>query len=70
MLVAKVTIGYVIQVFDTDLGRFISQDFIAGDGCDYENEDGEPLESMSLLDADGKEAYLPFDMVDPDEGVD
>ena len=65
MLVAKVTTGFVIQIFDTDLGQFISQEFVAGDQCDYE-VDGEPVDS-SLLMVDGKEAYLPFNMVDTDD---
>jgi len=65
MIVRKVTVGFVIQTFDTDLPGFISQEFIAGDQCDYEDVNGETVDS-SLLIVDGKEAYLPFNMVDPD----
>jgi len=69
MIINKITTGFVIQVFDTDLGKFIEQDFIAGDECEYENENGKPVDA-SLLKVAGKEAYLPFDMVDPDKGTD
>lgn len=65
MLVRKITTGFVVQVFDTDLQHFIEQSFIAGD-CEYEDETGEPVESK-LLEVDGEEIYLPFDMVQPEE---
>ena len=64
MLVNKVTVGFVIQVFDTELKRFVSQQFVAGDQCEYEDKDGVPVCSEAL-EMDGKEAYLPFDMVQP-----
>ena len=64
MLINKITTGFVIQVFDTELKRFVSQEFMAGDDCQYEDKDGEPVD-RKLLETDGKEAYLPFDMVQP-----
>ena len=64
MLVNKITTGFVIQVFDTELKRFVSQLFTASDRCEYEDKDGEPVDRR-LLETDGKEAYLPFDMVQP-----
>jgi hypothetical protein len=64
MLVNKVTAGFVVQVFDTELRRFVSQEFVAGDQCDYEDKDGNAVESKAL-EVDGKEASLPFDMVQP-----
>ena len=64
MLVNKVTTGFVIQVFDTELKRFVSQEFVAGDDCQYEDKDGDPVDRKAL-EVDGKEAYLPFDMVQP-----
>ena len=64
MLVNKVTAGFVVQVFDTESRRFVSQQFVAGDQCDYEDKDGDPVDSKAL-EVDGKEAYLPFDMVQP-----
>ena len=64
MLVNKVTTGFVIQVFDTETGRFVSQEFVAGDQCDYEDGNGVPVCSEAL-EVGGKEASLPFDMVQP-----
>lgn len=31
MKINKITTGFVIQTFDTELGKFVSQEFIAGD---------------------------------------
>jgi hypothetical protein len=64
MLVNKVMAGFVVQVFDTEKRRFVSQQFVAGDQCDYEDQDGNPVDRKAL-EADGKEAYLSFDMVQP-----
>ena len=64
MLVKKTTVGFVVQVFDTERQRFVSQEFVAGDQCDYEDEKGDPVD-RKLLEAGGKEVYLPFDMVQP-----
>jgi hypothetical protein len=64
MLVNKITAGFVVQVFDTERKRFVSQAFVAGDDCQYEDKDGDPVDGKAL-DADGKEASLPFDMVQP-----
>ena len=62
MLIRKITSGYVVQMFDTKLGKFIDQQFVAGDECVYEDEGGDTVDS-NLLEVDGKEVYLPFDMV-------
>jgi hypothetical protein len=64
MLVNKITVGFVIQVFDTKKRRFVSQEFVAGDRCEYEDKDGVPACSEAL-EVDGEEAALPFDMVQP-----
>ena len=64
MVINKITTGFVIQVFDTDKKRFISQNFTAGDECEYETKDGTSVDSSSL-EVDGKEIYLPYDMVQP-----
>jgi len=66
MKIKKITTGFVVQTFDTALGRFVSQEFVAGDQCDYENEAGEAVESSLLNGKDGNEVYLPFDMVQPE----
>tara|TARA_Y100000034_G_scaffold85892_2_gene102973 strand:+ start:1007 stop:1342 length:336 start_codon:yes stop_codon:yes gene_type:complete len=66
MIVKKITTGFVIQTFATEQGVFVRQEFVAGDECDYEDEDGSPLETIDAFkDTKGKEAYLPFEMVQP-----
>jgi hypothetical protein len=58
MLINKITVGWVTQVYDTDKNKFISQEFFAGDQVDYEN-----IEGVVVTD---KEIYLEFEMVQPD----
>ena len=65
MIVKKITTGFVVQTFDTETKKFLSQDFVAGDECDYENEDGDAVDS-NLLEVNDEEVYLPFDMVQPE----
>jgi hypothetical protein len=81
MLVKKITTGFVVQVFDTDLGRWVSQEFVAGDDIqtEYEGEGGDPVDSDLLTvkkQVKGKrgrkrtvkeEANLPFEMKQPNE---
>ncbi len=73
MLINKITTGFVIQVFDTDTKKYVSQNFVAGDQVDYESTDGQtPIEDGDLEkynfgpDAEN-EPYLPFDMLQPKE---
>lgn len=61
MIIKKITIGFVVQDFDTDKGEFVSQEFIAGDEVDVEDEHGNGVDDTVAIDA----AYLPFDMVQP-----
>ena len=56
-IVNKITYGFVTQQFDTKTGKFISQEFTAGDQVDYENKRGEAVDSI--------DEYLEFDMVQP-----
>lgn len=62
MLLRKITTGFVVQVFDTSLARFVSQEFKAGDQTEWLDEDGK---DMGALDP-----YLPFQMVQPTENDD
>ena len=78
MLVNKITTGFVVQVFDTEKKKFISQEFVGGDPVEstrvtwslykftYETQDGKPVKS-ELLEVDGQEVYLPFEMVQPEQ---
>ena len=62
MLIHKITEGHVVQTFDTQLGQFISQAFVASGRCEYEDEDGKPVGPKKLGDP---EPYLPYDMAPP-----
>jgi len=68
MIIHKITTGYVVQCFDTKTKKFVSQEFVAGDDCSYENACGEVVEP-ELLEVDGQEVYLPYDMLQPQDSV-
>lgn len=57
MIVNKITTGFVIQKFDTETNKFISQEFVSGDEVDFEDEQGNYVDSF--------DEYLPFDMEQP-----
>ena len=59
MIIKKITTGFVIQSFDTEKNKFVSQEFIAGDQVDYEDENGDQVGSAQRE----KMPYLPFDML-------
>lgn len=61
MIYNKITIGFVSQRFDSETGKCISQEFIAGDDVQYEDEEGEPLGDLS-----NEETYFPFNMEQPE----
>lgn len=56
----KITTGFVTQIFDTELNRWVSQCFTTGD-CVYETPDGEHLDD----DNPASDSYMPYDMVQP-----
>lgn len=58
----KTTNGYVVQTYDRETGKCISQEFVAGDEVDYEDDNG-------YIDEPGNEVYQPLHMVQPDEYV-
>jgi len=57
--VNKITIGFVIQKYDTETGLCVEQSFVAGDQVDYEDTDGTPVEWQ-------EDNYQPFNMVQPE----
>jgi hypothetical protein len=58
----KITTGFVVQRWDRATGKFLGQEFIAGDECDYEDENGNPIDEE-------EPEYRSFDMVqEPSEG--
>ena len=56
MKVNKITHGFVVQKFED--GKCIDQEFIAGDECEYETDEGVVEEPDNIT-------YHPFDMVQP-----
>lgn len=56
-IIRKITYGFVDQKFDTETGKFISQEFTAGDQVEFENLHGDA--------ADEFPEYLEFEMVQP-----
>lgn len=58
MVVRKITVGYVVQEFDTETRRFVSQKFVVEGSSDFENESG--------FAATPFPEYLAFDMVQPE----
>ena len=65
MIIKKVTIGFVIQEFDTDKKEFIHQEFIAGDIVHYELEDGDSCPPITRKKVE--KYYLPYEMKQPDQ---
>lgn len=60
MLLNKITIGYVVQTFDTELGKFVSQEFIASHKAEWEDQHG------TYAVAPSNAGMLPFEMVGPE----
>jgi hypothetical protein len=54
--IRKITTGFVIQRWDANTGKFLGQDFTAGDQVDFEDELGNPISPDDDL-------YQPFNMI-------
>lgn len=65
MLIKKYTNGFVVQVWDTEQQKWISQEFVADCLSDYENENGDSVD-YAEMNPTGVEPYLPFEMVQPE----
>ena len=66
MIIKKITIGFVIQTYDTDQQNWTGQEFVAGDDLAYERADGVTLDPALMVDAiTGTEPYLPCEMTQP-----
>jgi hypothetical protein len=63
MKINKITTGFVIQTWDTKKKKWLSQEFVAGDECVYEDEEGIPVDPEEM--GGHVEPYLPFEMVQP-----
>lgn len=62
MIIRKVIYGFVVQVYDTQTQKFVSQEFVAGDDCEYETVAGESIDDGEDL-VDGE---LSLHMVQPE----
>ena len=66
MIVKKITTGFVIQNYDTETEKFVSQEFIASGDVNWEDEEGTNLDPDDfVVKGNGTLPYLPFDMVPP-----
>ena len=65
--IKKITVGFVVQTWDAESGKFLGQEFVAGDQVDYEDENGEVIDKGEKFFE--KYPYHCFDMVqDPPTG--
>ena len=65
MIVNKVTIGFVVQHFDTETKRFVEQHFVGSDDRSWENEMGDSVDAPK--GKNGDEPYLNYEMKSPAE---
>lgn len=59
MIVKKITVGFVVQSFDSETGKCLDQEFVASDDCSFEDEQGEHLDIFHDL-------YFPLEMKQPE----
>lgn len=65
MILNKITTGFVVQKFDSDTGRCLSQEFVAGDQVEWEDQAGNAVEDGQCgIDLEG--LYFPPDMKQPE----
>jgi hypothetical protein len=66
MIVRKVTAGFVVQEFDSETGRCISQEFVAGDQVEWEDRQANAISDGDFgIDLEG--LYCPLEMKQPEE---
>ena len=66
MIVRKITTGFVVQEFDAETGRCVSQEFVAGDQVEWEDRQGNAISDGDFgLDLEG--LYHPLEMKAPEE---
>ena len=67
MRINKITYGFVIQTWDTDLKKWIGQEFVAGDQTEFEHAGSDRILDPVDIWPESPEPYLPFLMTEPDE---
>jgi hypothetical protein len=66
MIVRKITVGLVVQEFDADTGRCLSQEFVAGSEVRCEDRQGNTvLDGDFGIDLEG--LFHPLEMKSPEE---
>jgi hypothetical protein len=61
-IVQKFTTGFVVQDFDTETGKCVSQGFIAGDEVEWEDNSGD---TGMVIDEPSNAEYHSFHMLQP-----
>jgi hypothetical protein len=65
MILRKITTGFVVQQFDSDTGRCLSQEFVASDQVEWQDQAGNPIEDGQYgIDLEG--LYFPAEMKQPE----
>lgn len=71
-VIKKITVGFVVQSYDTKTRRFSCQEFVASDAHHWENQEGDPLNlgdnaDLALIYGQGgvDEPNLNLEMVQP-----
>lgn len=65
MILRKTTTGQVVQKFDSDTGRCLSQEFVAGNQVEWTDQQGNPIEDgMYGIDTEG--FYWPIELKQPE----
>jgi len=68
MKIRKITSGFVVQEYDTELREWVSQEFVASDSfSEWEDENGEYID---MVNTSFRQPYLPFVMVQPQDDND
>jgi len=67
MRVNKITPGFVIQTWDTELNRWIGQEFMAGESVEYEQAGSDRILDPAEIWPDTPQPCLPLLMRQPDE---
>jgi hypothetical protein len=64
MIVKKITTGFVVQQFDADTGRCISQEFVASDQVEFTDPKGDRIED-GQYGIDTEALYWPIELKQP-----
>ena len=65
MRIHKITHGFVVQTWDTQLNHWIAQEFVASDQTEFEAVGSDRLLEPHDIWLDRPEPYLPFEMNQP-----